>query len=84
MRTDEFIHEKQEELKKLQAAAEQKGHDLGEAFHTKRDEAMKKLEALRSETGERVDVLRMGFESVWAELKATLDTVTARDMNKKS
>ena len=34
------------------------------------------LEQLRSDTGDRFDVLRMGVESAWSELKAAFDTAT--------
>ena len=44
------------------------------------DDAKKKLEELRAETGDRWDVLRMGVESAWDEIKTAFETAMSDDI----
>jgi hypothetical protein len=57
-------------------------HRISEEWKTRRETAMKKLEELRSDTSDRWDVLKMGVESAWDELRTAFETATAKDMNK--
>jgi hypothetical protein len=56
-------------LDELRDKAEHRVH-----FAVRFEDMRKKLEELRAETGDRWDVLRMGFESAWDELKTAFDT----------
>jgi uncharacterized coiled-coil DUF342 family protein len=78
---EQYISEKREQLHQLEQRIEQRAHVAGDKLHTgvdawrtKRDEIAQKLDALRHDTTDRFDVLRMGFESAWAELKAAFET----------
>ena len=51
-------------------------------WRAKRDEVKEKLESLANETGDRWDIVRMGFESAWAELEVAFRSATAKDVNK--
>jgi hypothetical protein len=84
MKIEEYVQSKQGELKSLEESLAVRGAKMSDAVHAKRDEVMKRLDALRHETGDRWDVMRMGFESAWDELKSAFETVTAKDMNAKS
>jgi hypothetical protein len=84
MKMDEYIHAKQDELKAWEHSIESKGLAMSEGLSAKRDEMIRKLDALKHDTNDRWDVVRMGFESAWAELKTAYDTVTAKDLNAKS
>ncbi|HVY49599.1 MAG TPA: hypothetical protein VHB21_27085 [Minicystis sp.] len=41
-----------------------------------RESGVRTLEELRASSGDRIDVLKMGVESAWAELKAAFDAAT--------
>ena len=47
-----------------------------EEWLKRRDAAVAKLEELKASGSDRFDVLRMGVESAWAELKAAFETAT--------
>ncbi len=83
MKMDEYIRAKQDELKAWEHSIETKGLALTEGLTAQRDEVIKKLDALKHDTGDRWDVVRMGFESAWDELKSAFDTVTTKDLNAK-
>jgi hypothetical protein len=53
---------------------------LGE-WREKRDFAVGKLDELRTSGTERFDVLRMGVESAWAELRTAFETATSAKPN---
>jgi hypothetical protein len=46
-------------------------------WKSKKDAALKKLDELRNEGGDRWEVLKMGVESAWDELRAAYETATA-------
>ncbi len=50
----------------------------------KRDHAVAKLDELRTSGSERFDVLRMGVESAWAELRTAFETATAAKPNESA
>lgn len=54
-----------------------------EDWKTKRDAVMKRLEAMRATKGDRIDVMKMGIESAWEELKAAFETATAEKIEGK-
>jgi hypothetical protein len=54
-------------------------HALLENWKTKRDVAVKKLEELKSDGSGRWDILKMGVESAWDELRAAFETATAKN-----
>jgi hypothetical protein len=83
MQTDDYIRAKQDELKNWERTLRDRGHELSQTVSAKRDDVMKRLDALQHETGERLDVLRMGFESAWAELKTAFETVAKKDLDGK-
>lgn len=80
---DDFLAKVEEQLesleKRLEAYADKRTPEQsGEiaSVEQKRATLHDKLEQLRSDTGDRFDVLRMGVESAWSELKAAFDTAT--------
>lgn len=88
MNLDEFIQSKQEQLTRFEQDLEGRAQHAGDAlraqletFRTRRDDLVSRLQGLKSETGDRIDVLRMGFESAWDELQTAFKTATARDPN---
>lgn len=88
---DEYIKTKQAQVKNWEQLAESRAHDASEkvtehlaVFRTKRDNLVLRLEGLREETSQRVDVLRMGVESAWDELRVAFETATASDPNAKA
>jgi hypothetical protein len=83
MEAQEYVRTKSDELKRWERELETKGHELTAALGEKRDEVVKRLEGLKVETGERWDVLRMGFESAWQELKTAFETVASKDLDAK-
>jgi hypothetical protein len=85
MNTTEYIKEKQDQLVRWEqdVAKEVRNAANLDSWKKKREEVMQELETLKSDTGDRVDVLKMGFESAWAELKAAFETATS-DLHPKS
>ena len=81
MTVQEYIAEKKAELAKWERSLEERAHlkDALAPWHAKKDEAIARLEALAKETGDRWDVLRMGVESAWAELRAAYEAVTSKE-----
>ena len=49
-----------------------------EDWKTKRDTAVKKLEELKSDGSDRWDILKMGVESAWDELRAAYETAKTK------
>ena len=47
-------------------------------WKVKRDGAVKKLEELKSDGSDRWDILKMGVESAWDELRAAYETAKTR------
>ncbi len=85
MNPKEYIRAKEEQLIEWERALDKDA--LGgrvDAWRKKRDEVKAKLEALKSDTSDRWDVLRMGLESAWDELKAAFETATQRDLHGSS
>lgn len=85
MTIPEYIAEKRAQLAKLEESLEQRAH-LESAlapWHAKKDEITKRLESLASETSERWDIVRMGFESAWAELQAAYDALVSKEPKKE-
>src|SRR5689334_5781590 len=78
MNTDEYVRAKQDQLKEWERTLEARGAKLTEVLREKRDTAMKKLDALKTDSAERLDVLRMGVESAWDELKVAFETATSK------
>lgn len=81
MKVQEYIAEKKAELAKWERSIEERAHLSGTLapWHAKKDEAVARLEVLAKETGDRWDVLRMGVESAWAELRAAYEAVTSKE-----
>ncbi len=52
-----------------------------EEWRDKRSHAVSKLDELRTSGSERFDVLRMGVESAWAELRTAFETATSSNLN---
>ncbi|HEY6458766.1 MAG TPA: hypothetical protein VIY73_01405, partial [Polyangiaceae bacterium] len=65
MNVSHYVAEKKAELTKWEHALEEHVHlkDALAPWHAKKDEMVARLETLAKETGDRWDVLRMGFES---------------------
>lgn len=63
----------------LATRADNDVHALVEDWKTKRDAAVKKLEELKSDGSGRWDILKMGVESAWDELRAAFETATAKN-----
>lgn len=65
----------------LKNQAEQKASTATflEQWKAKRDAAMQRLEELRAESSDRFDVLKMGVESAWEELKTAFETATSSE-----
>jgi hypothetical protein len=79
MNTTDYIKEKQDQLVRWEqdVAKEVRNAANFAAWKKKRDDVVKMLETLKTDTGDRVDVLKMGFESAWDELKAAFETATS-------
>lgn len=89
--TEQYIRAKQDQLKEWEHAIEARAHVAGDkvsaqvaTWKEKRDEIVTKLGALKHDTSDRWDIVRMGFESAWDELKAAYETATAKDTHTKS
>ena len=80
MTVQEYIIEKKAELAKWERSLEERAHlkDTLAPWHAKKDEVVARLETLAKETGDRWDVVRMGFESAWAELRAAYEAATSK------
>jgi hypothetical protein len=48
-------------------------------WKVKRDAAVKKLEELKNDGSERWDILKMGVESAWDELRAAFETAKTKN-----
>jgi hypothetical protein len=74
------LKEWEESLEALRAKADEKLDIEGhlEDWRAKRDAARAKLDELKAESGERWDIVKMGVESAWAELKTAFETATAK------
>ena len=75
-----YIQEKKSQIHRLETELEHRTH-LDEKlapFRAKRDALVHGLEQLAGEAGDRIDILRMGVESAWAELQAAFDAATDR------
>ena len=81
MSVQQYIAEKKAELAQWERTLEERAHLKAALapWHAKKDEMVARLEALAKETGDRWDVLRMGVESAWAELRATYDALTSKE-----
>ena len=81
MNVQEYIAEKKAELAKLERSLEERAHLKGALapWHAKKAEVVARLETLAKETGDRWDVVRMGLESAWAELRAAYEAVTSKE-----
>ena len=84
--TEQYIRAKQDQLKEWEHAMEDRAHAAGDklseqvaTWKSKRDEIVTKLGALKHDTSDRWDIVRMGFESAWDELKAAYETATSKD-----
>lgn len=66
----------------LRTKADKDVHALLDEWKTKREAAVKKLEELKSDGSERWDVLKMGVDSAWDELRAAYETATAKSTPK--
>lgn len=75
MNIAEYIRMKEVELAEWERKLERAAHVPD--WRAKRDEVKRRIEELRADAGDRVDVLRMGLESAWDELKAAFDAATA-------
>jgi hypothetical protein len=84
MNTTDYIKEKQDQLVRWEQDLAKSVRDAArvDAWKKKRDDVAKLLETLKTDTGDRVDVLKMGFESAWDELKAAFETATS-DLHSK-
>ncbi|UQA63066.1 hypothetical protein [Polyangium aurulentum] len=69
-------------LEKLETQLKDWEHKAGDklGLRARLDDAKKKLDELRAETGDRWDVLRMGVESAWEELKTAYETAMSDDI----
>jgi hypothetical protein len=70
-----YLEKLETQLKDWEAKA---GDKLG--LRARMDDARRKLEELRAETGDRWDVLRMGVESAWDEIKTAFETAMSDDI----
>jgi hypothetical protein len=84
---EQYLAKLESQLKEWEASLESLKERAGEKldleehlaeWRAKREAAVKKLDELKSDTGERLEVLKMGVESAWAELKAAFETATAK------
>lgn len=62
----------------IRTKADKDVHALLDDWKTKREVAVKKLEELKSDGSDRWDVLKMGVESAWEELRTAFETATAK------
>ena len=62
----------------IRTKADKDVHSLLDDWKTKREAAVKKLEELKSDGSDRWDVLKMGVESAWEELRAAFETATEK------
>ena len=85
MSVHDYIAEKKAELAKWERSLEERAHlkDTLAPWHAKKVEVVGRLEALAKETGDRWDVVRMGFESAWAELRAAYEAITSKEPGKE-
>jgi uncharacterized coiled-coil DUF342 family protein len=90
MNIEQYIQTKKEELTKWENEAEKTAAQAGgkvkeelAVLRTKRDDIARRLDALRQETTDRVDVLRMGIESAWDEIRVALATAAEAHPNAK-
>ena len=81
MNTEEYVRAKLGQIDELERSLEARGAKLTETLREKRDAAIKKLDALKTESSDRLEVLRMGVDSAWAELKTAFETATSKDLN---
>jgi N12 class adenine-specific DNA methylase len=70
-----YLEKLETQLKDWEAKA---GDKLG--LRTRMEDARRKLEELRAETGDRWDVMRMGVESAWEEIKTAFETAMSDDI----
>jgi hypothetical protein len=84
---DEYLAKIEDQLKRIEERLERYAEEntpeqkaAGEQglanVQEKRLSLLERIEALRTDTGERFDVLRMGVESAWSELKVAFETAT--------
>ncbi len=86
MNITEYIASKKAQLAEWEHALEKRTH-LEHAlapWHAKKDELVKRLEALAGEASDRWDVLRMGIESAWAELEAAFNAVMEKEKERET
>jgi hypothetical protein len=84
---EQYLAKLENQLKEWEAGLESLKARAGEKldvdahladWKAKRDAAVNKLEELRADTGDRWDIIKMGVESAWAELKTAFETATAK------
>lgn len=78
---EKYTARMESQLKEWESAIEKMAHKAGakiplDDWKEKKDAALKKLDELRSEGGDRWEVLKMGVESAWDELRAAYETAT--------
>ena len=66
---------------KLEALREKGASGILEDLKAKRDELRAKLGELRTSSHERWDVVKMGVDSAWAELRSAFETALAAKPN---
>ena len=79
---EKYTAKLESQLKEWESAVEKMAIKAGEKisldeWREKKASALKKLDELRNEGGDRWEVLKMGVESAWDELRAAYETATA-------
>lgn len=69
-------------LDEMRGKAGQEHHGLLDDLKARRDGLMQKLGDLRQDSSDRWDVIKMGVESAWEELKTAFETATSKDLQK--
>jgi hypothetical protein len=83
MKKDDYIARLQKQIEDWERSLEslRSRADLGqllEDWKDRKDAAMKKLDELKADGSERFDVLRMGVESAWDELRVAFETAMSK------
>ena len=75
---EKYTARMESQLKEWESAVEKMAHKKLplEAWKEKKGAALKKLDELRNEGGDRWEVLKMGVDSAWDELRAAFETAT--------